>query len=720
MTNTGHNVPSMNGEISTSDLGVIQELYEDIPLYYDVHSTRSLPGRRHSYRNAYGIMPVQESVSALKRAGSWPGQSSTSISSTTMVPMFNQPGFGGPKTKIRSSSNRYRNIRQRHKLNDIENEASSAPSALLNTLDSLSDDELPDGLIVYDVPFSKPLNALRDHRAAYKVSHLVPYQQRARERSRVRIAQDNNHQNSTLRKPQSSGFGVLRRPHSGLSTSSSHSACSSKSSPVTRASSIFSIGSDMSEMSFFDDESSCLSLGGKMLNNNQDPHLDEAMQRISLLKSMSHLSLASTLSQDQKSDTSSKETVLPSKEKLHCLSVTRQTNLPPKDYEETVKHQQDYEHLVHSEIRKEREKIKSYQRQQQELKEREEYDCKLWRIVCKKYDALVCLPTTRELWWRGIPSKSGFRSSIWRRQLVGKKLKVNVTECLSQVHAIIDKACDYKTIVGNLGRKKFEAVNANLMPEIKRVEVYSKQIQRCFPDLLMFQLGTTFESVLSLALAFDIVKSKSECQEQLGQINTTRILRLICLLFKNLESEELAFHSLIDVLLKRLPHALLCCDTIPRTLDEQLKFESNHPEQASYLKDIKDQFDRFLLNTSPNVYNHFVKHNVNTLIILQTTVGTLFTNLLDIKVLERIFDIYIFEGDTFLLRCLLALIKEISYKLFGSTEEIYQYLGPDSLDVLNGNLGRKELLSGYAYLNVGEPEDFIREVRSILRKHNVR
>ena len=647
-----------------------------------------------------------------------------------------------------TSSQRYRSkLHKQTKLDDIEKEAITSPSELLSALDSLSDDELPDDLIVFDVPFLKPLQSLCNHRVSYRTSRLSQFKTGQKKRrlnfstdQLKRTAQPKNlnfspnvYEITSSQAPSTENIhsvhsqeqhfprlppsGLLQRPYSSISTGSNYSTGSARSSPATRASSIFSIVSDMSELSLMDDEeSNSMSFEGKLLNRNKDPHLDESLQRISMLKSLSHLSLSDS-SLESVSDKSNKK-VHPSKEKRDCLSVTRQLNLPPKDHVELAKHQQDYENLMQTQINREKEKMKNYRVQRRTLKQRDDYDFKIWKMICQKYDSLICLPSTRELWWRGIPQKQGMRASVWRHQLVGKKIKIDLTKCLKKAHVIIDKACDYKTTTSQLGRKKFEKENANIMSPIRQVEDYSKLIQKCFPDMIVFQLGTTFESVLSIAIAFDIAKGKEFYRSQLSVIKTERILRLICLLLKNLDSEELAFHSLIDILLKKLPHTFLTTSNIPNSLQKQLELEANDKSKdMAYLRDIKDQFDRFLLTTSPSLYNHFVQHDMNTLVILQSTIATMFSNLLNMEVLERIFDIYIFEGDSFLLRCLLALIKKISFKLFGSADETINYLGDSCLDNLNKDIERNNVLTGYAYLDVGEAEDFIADVRSILRKH---
>lgn len=658
----------MKKAVTSPALDVIQESFEDVSLSYD--------GRDHPHH-------VSPRKSRLLR----------SPSGRHLAPMSPSKENSRQKPSSLTPSQRYR-IRLRQRVQDLEKDAApSTPSEF----DFLSDDELPDDLIVYDVPFSK---ALSDRRRAYRRPQLHPRNHLANLRPWVSASGLLNY---------TGPHAISDHDQSNSLTSTSSTTSSSRSSPATRASSIFSIGSDASDLNFLnDDNESCLSFEGKLLNSNQDLFLDESLQRISILKSMAHLNLSEFVS----------------KEKSQCINVTRQVNLPPKDSNEANRHIHDYENIVDTQIQEERARMEHYKSRQAHLKQRYEHDCGLWAKICSQYDRLICLPSTRELWWRGIPEKNNYRRIVWRKQLVGTKKfqSAGLGQCLQQAHSLIELACDYKTMTGELNRLQFEKKHSQTtMSNITKVERYSKRIQRCFPDLVVFQLGSTFESVLKVALAYDFfiqgqasndtASITTESETLPDSIDTERLLNLVCVLIKNLQDESLALHALLDITLKHLPHSLLDAE-ISDSLEDELQWEKAHPD--NYLKDIKDQFDRFLLTSSPNVYNHFVSHDVNTLHLIKTSAANLFTEQLPIDVVERILDIYIFEGDTFLLRCLLALIKKISYKLYGSREEIYRALGSSCLEELNVTPRRE----GYEYLDVGTPDEFIADVRSILRKRN--
>lgn len=95
---------------------------------------------------------------------------------------------------------------------------------------------------------------------------------------------------------------------------------------------------------------------------------------------------------------------VPSKEKTHYLSNTRQPNLPPKDTYESLKHQRDYEHLVEIQIQNEKQDMERYEKLKNMSKLQSDKDYKLWRKVVENYDTLIKLPQTRELYWRNLPS----------------------------------------------------------------------------------------------------------------------------------------------------------------------------------------------------------------------------------------------------------------------------------------------------------------------------
>ncbi|KAG7899065.1 hypothetical protein KL935_004073 [Ogataea polymorpha] len=506
-------------------------------------------------------------------------------------------------------------------------------SSVLDTSDFLSDDELPDDLIVYNVPYTRPLRSLSQHEQAYRPSPLRP-----------------------LRK-----YGSV-------------SSFSSFGSPKTRASSIFSASSDLSELSLLEDDSK-FSDDACMLTLSEDPLVNESLERIAMLNSYKHLSAPTT-----------------SKEKLNYLTVTRQTNLPPKDPHEASKHTRDYQQLLQTQIDQEQKKMAERKRQLEQQAKQTEKDRAAWRAVLRNYDSLVCLAETRELWWRGVPAD--LRVNVWIRQMGRTELTdCEIVRYLNDADDIINKACDFK--VQRPDPKEFALQNNKNIQLIKSVEKYSDLIQQAFPNLLIFQFGQAFDSILKVMLAFNLHQRESG-NRQFQQIQLTNLVNLICVLYYNLRDEKLTLRMFVNLVSKKLIFHLLV--------------DTNN----EYLEDIAGQFDKFLAKTSPAIHAHFKAVGLQPLTVIANTVPSLFSKCLNMDVCSRLVDIYIFEGDTFPLRVLLALIRKIQYKLLGSKEEICNVLGHECLAHLN----RSEKYA-YRYLDVGDAREFIADVRTVLRRQSV-
>lgn len=574
-------------------------------------------------------------------------------------------------------------------------------------LDSISDDELPDDLIMYDIPTIGSLQNLETRR-----------------KSPIKRKQSMRRFKSTSHLPPSS-------------------ASSSMSSPATRASSIFSQSSTFSDVDPLDNDDyhNQLSAEARILFSNKNYKLEESLQRISLLKSISRQSLDSVSSFASDSST----TILLKSKTQKFISSTRQPNLPPKDTVASKKHEYQYQLILNAQIRLEQQKIDQYNKLMEKKNTQLNHDIGLWTKVVNNYNILIKLPQTRELWWRSMPAD--IRPIVWQRQLT-KKEKIlsdeEMEKILKDMDAKIDQACNYKIISDELMKIKFQKENPHVIELVEHVERFSSLIQMSFPDVGNFQFGETFDSILKICLAFDEIKPKFD---SLKSISSDKLVNVICVLFYVFKSETLALESLLTLTHRKLINSLLTATDIPESLTEQLKSSS-----SEYLSDIQHQVDKFLLNMTPRLYNHFVQQDVNTLKIIQSLLSSMFTKQLNLDTVLRIFDIYLFEGDSFLLRCILALINKLNWKLFGSRDDIYQLLGDFCLIKLNDlDLNETESINSqstlstkrtvhsitlkpapsastsatsnpndgrsyFVYLDVGESDEFINDVRSVLKK----
>lgn len=588
-------------------------------------------------------------------------------------------------------------------------------------LDSISDDELPDDLIMYDIPSIESLQNLETRRKS-------PINRK-----------------HSMRKFKSSNFRYLP-------PTSSSSASSSMSSPATRASSIFSHSSNFSDVDPLDNDDyhNQLSREARLLFSNKNYKLEESLQRISLLKSISRQSLDSVSSFASDNST----TILLKSKTKSFISSTRQPNLPPKDTFDLKTHENQYQLILNAQIQIEHQKMEQYKKLAEKKNTQLNHDIGLWTKVVNNYSILIKLPQTRELWWRSMPDD--IRPIIWQRQLIKREKLMSdedLNDLLKKMDKQIDLACNYKMCENDeLIKIKFQKENPSINELIESVEKFSSLIQISFPDVGNFQYGETFDSILKICLAFNNLKYQFD---SLKSISTDKLVNIICVLFYVFKSELLTLESLLTLVQKKLINSLLTADDIVDSLTEQLKLKSSN----EYLLDIQHQVDKFLLNMTPRLYNHFIQHDINTLKIIQSLISTLFTKQLNLDVILRIFDIYLFEGDSFLLRCILALIKKLNWKLFGSRDDIYQLLGDDCLFKLNeleltetesinsqSTLSTKRTLHSttsrvnitysnsnnsnntinnpndgrnhFIYLDVGESDDFISDIRSVLKKKN--
>ena len=781
-----------------SSLDAIQESFEDVSLDYTAK-----PSKFYGMKGHHSLASFPSSTNNIRQ----------NYSTNSLAPHTS-------KESLLTASQKLRLMKKQRVLQRSEDQLTKNSPENLNAIDFLSDDELPDNLIVFDVPSLHSLHSLSTNKSRARKSPL-------RRQSSISSNHSNNSANGTnvgssasstasptsisfqpshisgkdpaitnthnisqqidrttqnpifvnkLARQQNANQNIINIRENAISSSTAsasvHSAPftipgsayplaqshlpsrsntnSTVSSPATRASSIFSKSSDISEFRFSEDDMlSPLSKDVKMLSENKDVRLEETLQRMSMLKHMSTIvaqhdivlqntdssnDMASTSTVNSGSTTSlSTEKVNElTKEKRSYLTATRQSNLPPKSKYETLKHERDLQNILEAEIFSENEKFKQYQLKRSLHSTQNEKDKKSWSKVIKNYDVLIKLPQTRELWWRNVPDS--YRSRIWQKQLTSTKRIIfdsaKLEAAISESQDDINEACNFKSIENVQSKKEIELENPHLVAKVQFIEDCSNKLQYAFPEMMVFQFGENFDSVLTILLSFEKLRQKNALLEP---ICTLKIVNLVCVLYYVFKDCKITLNCLITLVLKKLPHAMLSLTDkqIPWTLTEDLNIESSNEVQSTFVKDIKNQFDKYLLSLAPRVYNHFIQRDVNSLKVIQCLTATVFSDQLDLDLVLRIMDIYLFEGDIMLLRSSLALLKKISYKLFGSKEDIYQ--------VLHATPSRPEVVSDFTKtrtddidhdastitsagsgpsesLDVGDVDDFITDIREVLKK----
>ncbi|ODQ48435.1 hypothetical protein PICMEDRAFT_8977 [Pichia membranifaciens NRRL Y-2026] len=726
-----------------STLDVIQESFEDVPLEYAPTPPNHFYGlnRQNSMRNHF---------SSANNVAGHASASALSLNSNNSNSTVNMNLNGGRNARANYSASSLNNssrellltpsqklkIIKKQRVQMSQDQLSTNCPEALNAIDFLSDDELPDDLIVYDVPSLYSLQSL---------SHNKPRTRRpsVRRNNSISSHSDNNitnthninqqienttpssnsnsNVNTTSSSYDSNNTNNLtaatkyhyQPPHSHFVTSScSSSASSATSSPATRASSIFSCASDISEFSCADDEYlNPLSADARLLLENKDYKLEEALQRMSMLRNMSHLCTKNSLTANNTGNRNSDPNVslastlsVKSEPRSQYLSSTRPVNLPPKTKYEVSKHEKDYQNILEAEIYNEKEKLRDYQVKKKLLIAQAAKDEKLWSKVINNYDVLIKLPQTRELWWRNLPDK--YRGNIWKKQLISKKNVVFgnsvLKKALSDASSTLNQACNFKSTKDELAKRQKGKVNPDLLEDVRFIEECADKLQYSFPEMKYFQYGENFDAVLQILIAIRALKNENK---NLESIDIMKTINLVCILTYVFDDHLTTLSCFISLLSKKLPNFMLCSDEIqiPSDLLKDLEIQKSKT-QSTYFGDIKDQFDKYLLQLTPRLYNHFIQRDINSLKIIQGLACSIFSNQLPFDVVLRVMDIYFFEGDILLLRASLALLKKISFKLYGSKEEVYNLLKVDGL--INSS-----------YLEVGEVDEFIKDIRDVLKKN---
>ncbi|ODV97424.1 hypothetical protein PACTADRAFT_32890 [Pachysolen tannophilus NRRL Y-2460] len=539
-------------------------------------------------------------------------------------------------------------------------------------VDLLSDDDLPDDLIVFNVPLSKSLKGLSRKERFIMNQPLM---------TQVMFAAP-----PPLSAPNKE-YGTALRTSS--LTDSNRSSIFSYNSVMTNKT-----DSTIADEIMFSDEANKLTI--EFNQNLEILSNEESFQRKNYLKKLLQ---QNDINRDSMSSSSSSFVI--SQETSNHISNTRPFYLPPKDYYESLKHSKDYEFILNNAIKKETkfesensEKLKlSNQQKQKDLIEWESQ-------ILPDFDNKIQLPSTRELWWRGIPFK--LRARLWTKQ-IGNKLDISRDKT-----RVLFKEIDQ---LFKIKQDKFKSLTTFF-------NKIHNEILLVYPDLCIFQNGSTYNNLFKIVTSY-VIYENSKAYDLLYLIENHKTIELpprglftlSATLLRNIKSPSLTFIALCNILHRKLSYTLV-----------------NNLTNDEYLQAQIVSFDKILSRKFNSLYVHFKINNVDSISFVKTLCSYCLTNFLPLDIASRLMDIYIFEGDHFLLRCILGLFEKINYKLFGNFDEIMSVLGDDCLvnlnrDLISGNKenGTKgdfksnELIFGYRYLDLGYEDDFIKCIRDVLR-----
>lgn len=307
----------------------------------------------------------------------------------------------------------------------------------------------------------------------------------------------------------------------------------------------------------------------------------------------------------------------------------RPQNLPTKDPEEAEKHRQQYEAMVEAAKKKELKELKMKKKQkQQQLKHEDQVvsAAKRWTDeILPNWEIMKSQKKTRDLWWHGIPTN--VRGRVWQLAF-GNDL--NVTKelyeiCVSRAEDRIRQTIEMSEFYGN-------SETSSEPPSSKEssVELIKLDVSRTFPQLCIFQKGGPYYDLLhSLLGAYACYRP------DVGYVQGMSFIAAVLLLNMDVADAFICFANLLN----------RPCQVAFFRVDESL------------MKLYFQTYEEFFNENMPGLYSHFKKNNVSSDLYITDWIFALFSKSLPLDVACRVWDVFCRDGEEFLFRTSLGILK---------------------------------------------------------------
>ncbi|XP_036618952.1 TBC1 domain family member 14 isoform X2 [Trichosurus vulpecula] len=282
----------------------------------------------------------------------------------------------------------------------------------------------------------------------------------------------------------------------------------------------------------------------------------------------------------------------------------RPANLPAKPAEEAQKHRQQYEEMV---VQAKKRELKEAQRRKKQQEER----CRLeenignavlvWNNeILPNWETMWCSRKVRELWWQGIPPS--VRGKVWSLA-IGNEL--NITHELYDICLARAKE-KWRSLSAGASETENEDTSFSAADREASLELIKLDISRTFPNLCIFQ-----------------------------QVQGMSFIAAVLIL--NLDTAD-AFIAFSNLLNKPCQMAF---------------FRVDHGLMLTYFA----AFEVFFEENLPKLFAHFKKHNLTPDIYLIDWIFTLYSKSLPLDLACRIWDVFCRDGEEFLFRTALGILK---------------------------------------------------------------
>ncbi|KAL4811100.1 hypothetical protein BDV18DRAFT_150054 [Aspergillus unguis] len=319
-----------------------------------------------------------------------------------------------------------------------------------------------------------------------------------------------------------------------------------------------------------------------------------------------------------------------SKEKEKVLTRTRPSWLPPKDQKEERKHLREYKRMM--EQSREADKRKAAQAASAKCERDNTRDTlqQIWDdYVYPNWTRAIGETRTRELWWRGVPSR--IRGSTWNRA-IGNELALSDESYNKALTRAKDARAKAEGDSGESNKKMMEWF-----------DTIQGDVSKAFPELNLFQEGGPLRETL-----VDVLEAYSMYRSDVGY--TSGLHTIAALLVLQFPTPSSAFCAMANALNRPLPVAFMTNDrgAIGRTYSlASATLRYKFPRLATHL------YDTLRLSDEE---------------IFDSMFRSLLTNGLDLERLSRVWDCWVFEGDRIMIRAVVAVLGCLQTQLFGFTK----------------------------------------------------
>ncbi|XP_054454848.1 TBC1 domain family member 12-like isoform X2 [Anoplopoma fimbria] len=292
----------------------------------------------------------------------------------------------------------------------------------------------------------------------------------------------------------------------------------------------------------------------------------------------------------------------------------RPPNLPAKSAEETQRHRQQYELMVAGAKRRE---LKEAQRRQQQIEERFRQEevisntSLIWnQHILPHWDAMRSSRRARDMWWGGLPPS--VRGRVWSLA-VGNEL--NITTELYEIF---------------LSRAKEKRRNLTDDGASSSLELISRDVSMTLPSLCVFNEGGPYHDLLQ-----SILGAYTCYRPDVGYVQGMSSMAAMLILNMDEVQVFISFSNLIN----------RPCQLAFYRVDHQLMLR--------YF----GAFQVFFQETLPRLFLHFRSSGVTPDLYLMDWILSLYMKPLPLDVACRVWDVFFRDGEEFLFRTALGILK---------------------------------------------------------------